>query len=244
MLVIPTLLGACVSDAPKPAKWDARERVDVHVQLGFNYIRRNQLEIAAKELNLALALEPDHPQANHAMAILQWRLQNNTEAEKHFRVATRRGGGSPEAHLDYGRFLCQRDRVDEGMAQFKVVLADASFPRPDIVNMNAGECLMRKSDYDGAEGYLRSALAVNPALPSALFNMATISYETGAYLSARGYLERYFEVGRDTPSVLLLAVKTERQLGAADLVAAYSSRLRTQFAGSKEAEQLEALVTQ
>ncbi|MDH3689579.1 MAG: tetratricopeptide repeat protein, partial [Gammaproteobacteria bacterium] len=155
--------------------------------------------------------------------------------------ATRQGTNNPEADLDYGRFLCVRDRVDEGVVHLKKVLDTPAYPRLEIVNMYIGECLMRKPDYTAAESYFRAALAVNPRLTGALYNMATLMYETGSYLLARAYLERYFEIGRETPGALLLAVKTELQLGADDLVATYSSRLRTQFAGSKEVQELEQL---
>lgn len=237
-------MGACVSNDRAPAKWDSDERADLHVQLGTNYLQRDQFETADSELQLALALDPQHSRANHMMAILQGRLKNEGQAERYFRVATRSGTNNFEAHHDYGRFLCQRDRVSEAMVQFEKVVARSDYPRPEIVNMNAGECLMRKPDYTRAERYFRDALAVNPRLPAALYNMARLSYGSGTYLSARAYLERYFEVGRDTPRTLLLAVKTERQLGAIDLATNYSARLRTQFANSKEAEELEELDTQ
>ena len=52
--------------------------------------------------------------------------------------------------------------------------------------------------------------------PQALLHMARYSFEAGESLSARGFMQRYFEVSTDTPEVLLLAFRIERALGAKD----------------------------
>ena len=68
--------------------------------------------------------------------------------------------------------------------------------------------------------------------------MAQLSYDEQKFLSARAYLERFFEVQPDTPQSLLLAVKVESELGAQDLVEEYRDRLLEDFAGSDEAQQI------
>jgi type IV pilus assembly protein PilF len=71
--------------------------------------------------------------------------------------------------------------------------------------------------------------------------MARYSFETGETLSARGFMQRYFEVTTDTPDALLLAFRIERVLGAKDAQATYAMRLRGKFPDSAEAKQLRTL---
>jgi type IV pilus assembly protein PilF len=71
--------------------------------------------------------------------------------------------------------------------------------------------------------------------------MARISLDSGQVLSARGFIERYFQAAEDTPESLLLAVKIERALRNKNAEASYALRLRGKFPTSPEARQLQTL---
>jgi type IV pilus assembly protein PilF len=88
--------------------------------------------------------------------------------------------------------------------------------------------------------YFRTALEVNPKQPRALIEMAKLSYNAGRTVSARAFIQRYFDVGEDTPEVLLFATKIESTLGNRDAEASYAIRLRGKFPDSAEAAQLKA----
>ena len=71
--------------------------------------------------------------------------------------------------------------------------------------------------------------------------MAKISYDSGKTYSARGFIQRFFEVADDTPESLLLAVKIEGKLRAKDAEASYALRLRGKFPDSPAAQELRKL---
>ena len=62
-------------------------------------------------------------------------------------------------------------------------------------------------------------------------------------VSARAFLERKFGAGGVTADSLLLAVRTERKLGADDLAKEYAARLRSAYPGSEQAQQLNVLMS-
>jgi len=97
---------------------------------------------------------------------------------------------------------------------------------------------MKKPAPAKAEKYFREALRINPKLSSALYQMARLSVDSGKRLSARGFIERYFQSAEDTPESLLLAVRIERALGNKNAEASYALRLRSKFPTSPEAGQL------
>ena len=70
--------------------------------------------------------------------------------------------------------------------------------------------------------------------------MARISYDGGRTVAARGFIQRYFQAGQDTPEALLLAVYIERALKNKDDEASYAVRLRGKFPTSPEAQQLQS----
>src|SRR5262245_41139815 len=93
-------LVGCVSSAERQAEEERRQKLaDTYTQLGASYLQRGQLQAAKESLEKALEVEPDDVRVNNMMALLQWRLQNYAQAEKHFRkaLADREAKGNSEA---------------------------------------------------------------------------------------------------------------------------------------------------
>ena len=85
MLVLAAALAGCVSSAERSAEAARKQRlIETQVQLGAGYLQRDQPELALENFKKALELDPDHPQANNMMALLQWRLERHDRAERTF----------------------------------------------------------------------------------------------------------------------------------------------------------------
>ena len=236
------LLAGCASSAEREADQDKLDKLaETHVLLGSSYFQRGQLDVAKQELDKALKLMPDHSQANNIMAVLQWRFKDYDKAERLFRKALASDEKNSSAQHNYGAFLCDRGKITEGVRHFDAAVANPLYPYAAEVNLNAGVCLMKKPAPAAAEKYFREALRLNSKLSGALFQMARISLDSGQALSARGFIERYFQNAEDTPEGLLLAVKIERVLRNKNAEASYAIRLRGKFPASPEVAQLQTL---
>lgn len=242
LVLVCLLIGGCASQAEREEK-AARlnKRVEIHTQLGATYLSRNQLDIAQQELELALEYNPDDSQANHIMGLLQLRLKKDDKAEQYLRRAISELPDNSDARNSYGVFLCERGRLDEADEQFRVAIVNPLYKSPEQASLNAGICRLKKPDKKAAADYFRATLRHNPRQPQALLHLARFSFETGESLSARGFIQRHFEVSTDTPEALLLAFRIERVLGAKDAQATYALRLRGKFPQSAEARQLRTL---
>lgn len=242
VLLLCAALAGCASSAERQAEQEAlNKRAETHVLLGSGYLRRGQLDVAKHELDKAYRLAPNNSQVNNMMALLQWRLNNPDEADRHFRKAVAAEPPDPEAWNNFGVFLCERGKIDEALIWFQRAAANPLYRMPEEANLNAGVCLMKKPAPTIAEKYFREALRINPKLPGALYQMAKISLDSGQALSARGFIERYFQAAEDSPESLLLAVKIERALRNKNAEASYALRLRGKFPASPEAGQLQTL---
>ena len=204
--------------------------------MGATYLGRGQLRFAEEKLKRALALDPDDSQANNMMALLRWRLKDYDGAERFFRKALDTEKANPAAQNNYGTFLCDRGKVDDAVAWFEKAASNPMYNKPGIAYENAGLCLMKKPVPRTAERYFRQALKHNPKLPRSLYQMAQISFDTGRTLAARGFIQRFFEVAKDTPESLLLAVKIEHALRNKNEGASYALRLKSKFPDSPEAK--------
>ncbi len=239
-LLLTIALAGCASSAERAKR---NELADTHVMLGASYMQRGQLEVAKQELNKALSEDPDNSQAYNMMAVLEWRLKNYVGAEKDFRKSIDENPKNSSAHHNYGAYLCEKGRLDEGMQQFDMAAKDLLYPYIADVYLNMGVCMMKKPAPAAAEKYFREALGINPKMPGALYQMAKLSYDMGRNLSARGFMQRYHEVADDTPDGLLLSIKIEQALGNKDAVASYSLLLRHKFPDSPQAAQLRAMTS-
>ena len=242
--IVSLLLGAwlvagCASSAERKEEQEkSQQMAGTHVQLGVQYLQRDQLELATENIEKALSFDADNSQANNIMALLQLRLKKDDEAERYFRKAVNASPENPEAQNNYGVFLCSHGRVDEAEQWFKKAIVNQLYRTPAEANLNAGVCLMKKPAPAAAEKYFRAALQINPQLAPALYQMVQISLNSGQILSARGFMERYFQSSPDTPESLLLAVRIENALGNKDTEASYALRLKSKFPNSTEATQL------
>ena len=202
-------------------------------------MQRGQLDIARQELERALALDSDHSRANHIMAILQIQLKNSAGADSYFVRAVRGDPDNIDVRNDYGVYLCDVSRREQGMQLLDEALASPLNRRREMTYLRAATCLMGGEDWTAAETYLRNALNIRPQFADALYLMAQLKYREKNYMSARAHLQRYFDSGALDSKSLLLAVQVERNLGARDLESSYSKQLRLQYPKSQEAKELD-----
>lgn len=220
-------------------EWSTAQRADVHAQLAAQYMERNALKTAYDELEEALAIMPNHSRSNYVMAVLQTRLEDYEKANSYYQRALKSDPQNSEAAHDYGIFLCERNNVDQALKTFEQALANPLYTGVMLTNLRAGECLMTAGkDPDKAEKYFDAVLDANPSISTALFYMAEINYTKKNFLSARGYIERFFSVHAETPESLLLATKIETALVAHDVAEDYARRLKAKFPSSDEVRQL------
>ncbi len=235
-------LGACQS-APK-SKPDARtaERAKVaelNTQLGIEYMKDGDNELALKKLQKALETDPDFVDAHNAMGLLRTRLRQFDEAEQSFKAALRTDPGNSMALNNYGQFLCQQKRYDEGQARFTEAVKNPLYRTPEIALTNAGLCALQAKDPARAEDHFRAALERNPMVAPALLQMTQINYDRGSFTDAEGYYKRYLTIAPQTPRSLALGIRLSNALGDTDKAASYGISLRNKFPDSREAGQLQ-----
>ena len=215
------------------------EIADIHTKLGIAYLQKGNLEIAWQRLHTALEHDPQYSTAHNAMALLYERLGQPDEAESHFRAAIQADPGDSWAQNNYGRFLCEGGRYDEAEARFLQAIKNTLYENREVAFSNAGQCARDAGAPDKAEAYLRSALDINPKIPTALLTMAELSFAQQHFMSARGYLQRYVEVGNHTARSLWLGIRIECELGDKNAVSSYAMRLRNGYPAADETRHLD-----
>jgi len=214
---------------------------DVYIELSAAYLRENQLNEAFRNARKAVIVDPRSSNARYIQALVHQRLGQESEADASYRKAIALDSRNPVALNAYGSFLCNQRKFDEADGYFRRALANPLYETPWLASHNAGACSEMAGDLEQAERDYRAALRANPGFAPSLLGMAKRSFESGGFLSARAYLQRYAEVAPHTAESLWLGVRTENQLGDKDQMASYGLKLRAMFPDSEQARYLQTI---
>jgi len=213
-------------------------RARIHTELAAGYFDLGNISVALEEVREALRSDPNYGPAHNVAGLVYGVLKEDRLAEESFQRALRINPVDHDANHNYGQFLCQRKREDEGIRYFLAAVRNPLYQAPDRSYVNAGVCARRGGDLAGAEGYFQLALKTRPNQPQALYQMADLSYARGSYDDAKAYLNRLTRVAQPTAEVLWLGVRVERRLGDRNTEESYALQLRRNFPNSREARAL------
>ena len=235
-------LGACVTETPagshQPSKPDLPAAARINTQLGLAYAGQGRFDVAEMKLKKAIDQDDSIAQAHSGLGYVYWQRGDAAGADSEFRRAISLDGDDPDIRNNYGVFLCDQHKYEEGDHNFMLALKSRDYATPSKAWTNAGVCAHHAGDEARAETDFRRALQVDPDYFPALSEMASASYRQQNYLAARGFLERYQKSGPQTAAYLLLGYQTEAALGNDDAAQQYSLKLIRSYPDSDEAAQL------
>jgi type IV pilus assembly protein PilF len=217
------------------ASSSALERAKIHTELGVGYYEAAALGVALQELNEAISADKTYAPAWNARALVHMDLKDDAQAERDFKQALKLDPSSSATMNNYGLFLCQRKRGNEGVRYLLDAIKNPLYTTPDIAYKNAGLCALNMGDKQAAEEYFQRALKLNPKQPQALYNMADLEYRRDRVPIAKQYFERYVKaVPEIGPEALLLGARIERRLGDRAAMLGYGNQLRLRYPSAPE----------
>jgi type IV pilus assembly protein PilF len=241
-LVALIALSACVSTTTTgPARMEVDEgnAAQQYYQLGARYYRAGNYELARDRLLRALEFNPRLAIAHSTLALTYEQLDVPRLAAEHYGLAVRYEPRNDAVRNTYAVFLCRQGDFDEAQKQFERIARNAENDDPEIALTNAGVCMAQKPDLELAEDFFRQALERKRDYPEALLQMALLKRRIEEPMSARAFLQRYMAVQPPTPSILMLAVQIEEDMGDDNARRDYMRQLLDEFPDSAEARRLQ-----
>jgi len=218
----------------------ARNRARIHTELAAGYFELGNLGVALESITTALQADPGYHTAHNVAGLVYAALKDNRRAEDHFNRALRLSPADPDANNNYGMYLCQNKREEEGIKYLLAAVQNPLYRLPERSLVNAGVCARRRGDNAAAQDFFLRAVSIRPDQPQALFQLAELSFRSSNYAAAQGYLRRLAQVTRANAEILWLGLRVERKLGNALAEASYAQQLRNNFPDSREAVALKA----
>lgn len=242
-LIAALLLGGCVTTDMNGVELpdtqpNYREAARINTELGNDYARNGQYDLALDKLKRALSQDPNRAQTHTTIAYVYSKLDEPALAEAHYRKALSLDPNDSANRNNFGTFLCSRGKGAEAEKYFLQAAGDKRYATREVAWTNAGVCARKVQDMDKADRYFREALQLNPEFPDALAQMAWLSLQKGDFLRARAFLQRYEKNGRPTAEALWIGARTEAALGDAAAARDYETRLQREFPESEESRRL------
>jgi len=233
------LLNACVSSETVTRRADpSDEATDRMYELGAQYYRNGNYNLARDRLERAVELDSRNAAAHSLLAMTLVQLRNPRLAAESFGRAVRLQPNNKDVRNNYGIFLCEQEEYDDALEQFDRAIGIVENDSRWIEMTNAGVCVSKKPDLVRAEDYFREALRLRPSYGEALMQMAALKFRSEDYLSARAFVQRFLAAHPPSPTVLYLGVRIETSIGDQRAAADYQDRLLSNFPESAEAQLL------
>ena len=236
-------LGACVSNDTRFDASEKSKRAEAHAELGLLYLRRGNLQFAEEEYLKALKLDRSNATAHHGMGLVDAKRGKLKDAKIALASAAKLAPGNLDMNADYALVLCRLNEEKAGIEVLKKALAYAQPQNPHLgTELALGRCYQSAYNLDLAERTYFRALEISPQLPQALYPMAEIKFQSGEFLSARGFIQRYFDSGPKTAEALLLGIRIEGALDDPEQQHEYFQTLLERYSTSKEADMARELI--
>jgi type IV pilus assembly protein PilF len=244
VVLLATLAGCATSDGSGMKKESAESKREdaarVNTDLGQQYMRQGNLELALEKLNRALEFDPGYVDAHTVIAVLYETIGDSVQAGVHYKRAAELKPKAGAVNNNYGWYLCRSGKFVESQAYFERALADPFYKTPSLALSNSGTCLLKAGRRDEAENALRRALALDPNDAEALLQLGSVLYDKGEFFNARAFVQRHEGLSSPRPDALLLGRNVELRLGNGDAAREYTRRLLQSFPDSEQARLLNA----
>lgn len=224
-------------DSPPPI--NNADAAAINVQLGVDYLQKNELALAQDKLQRAESEDSHSANVHGALALLDERLGDARGADREYRRALELSHRSPEMLNNYAVYLCSHGRPTEGVGYFEEAAKNPLYPTPWAAYTNAGICLRGVHHDVEAMQRFAHALQLDPGFADAAYEAASLQYAQQHFVAARLQIDLFLMNNRPTPSLLLLGWQIARAQGDDVGRQRYATLLGRDFPGSAQAHALE-----
>ncbi len=234
MLAALLLLNACVTESTGLEAWPTEKRAQAHIDLGQSYLQRGQLSVARDAFEKALEVDPSSSKAYHGLGLVEAQQLDYALAREYLKKSVQLDDKNLRAVSDYAVILCGTDSAKQGLRVLDKSIAQAATASLST-RLAYGRCYEANHEYEKAEIAYVGVLRESPNLQQALLSMAGLKYKAKQYLSASGFMQRYFYTNSMSPDALLLAAEVEHELRNTEERDYYTRQLWTLYPKSKQA---------
>ena len=228
----------------KPVKFNSKPKVKEAVDLdkalkarvdaGILNLQAGDPQRALHHFNKAREWNNESSDLHNGFAMLYRYEGDAKKEEEYYKLAIKYNKKDPKIHHNYGSFLCDQQRYNEGLKQLKMAAGNYSYKNRHQSFENLGLCAIKEGDRELAFNSFNRAYRIDKEMPITILNLSMLEFETGNNQRAYRLFKKYMGLDRHTAQSLWLGIQLERIFGDKDALASYELALRRLFPRSNE----------
>jgi len=176
-----------------------------HYNLANIYMDKKQYNLAEKEYQKAIALNPLYYQAFFGLGSVSNKLGKLKEAEKSYLAALKirsekvaEDEDYPLAHINLGEVYGKMGRFEESITQSEIALQ--SITDSFKAHYNIGTANMKLGRYEKSKEAFLNSLEIKPGFENALYNLAFVYQKLKQFESSNRYFLKFLDVKKSFPN--------------------------------------------
>jgi len=182
---------------------------DSHRDLAEVNLAKGETELAIKEYQIAIKMNPNDPESHYGIAEAYRRKGMLQDTERELRETVRVDPTHLEARLALGVTYLQMERWNDAAAEFERLAADPTFVRPSRALVNLGWAHYKSGDLGRAKSDFERALKADPASYVAHLDLGIVYYEQGELVEAVTHFEQCVNILSERPMKVFGPVEAE-----------------------------------
>lgn len=242
-------LSACVTktNSSLTDKADPAVAVERYVQLGLEYIKRDELHRARKHLSRALEISPEDASANASMGLIYHQESENEKAEELFLKAITSDPNYTAGRTYFGAYLFSQQRFEEALKQFQIAATDTRYEGRTQIFTNIALCQIKLGNQVDAVDAYKKALQLDRVNGIALAGITELYIQKGHFDKAQHYYNRLIRLIREknmthTPQSLWQGIRVAHYFKSRDQALGLAYLLNEMYPDSEENTAAHALL--
>jgi len=203
-LLVAVLASACHTVTPEEVGLS-----DSHRDLAEVKLSMGEPELAIKEYQAAIKLNPDDTETHFGLSEAYRRKGMLPETERELREVLRIDPEHGEARLALGVTYLQMERWNDAAAEFERLANDPTFVRPARALVNLGWAHYKSGDLERAKADFERALKVDRFNHVAHLDLGIVYYDRGELVEAVKHFEESAKIVSERPAQVYGSVEAE-----------------------------------
>ena len=183
LLLLPLSILSCAGTSEQ--KENDRREGDIHMQMGSNYLKQGNIEMALFELNKASRLIPRNPDVHFALGTVHLIREEPELAVEEFLKSIELNKRHGDAYNNLGYAYLKMGRWDEAIESCQKALDEVSYDTPERAMTIIGWAYYKRGESARALDILKRALNIRENQPDTENRIATIYIEEGRFDKAK-----------------------------------------------------------
>jgi type IV pilus assembly protein PilF len=206
------------------------------IELGMGYLSKGQMAAAKYNIEKAIDLSPNNPDAYLAMAFYYQTVGDSNSARNTYEKLVSSHGNNPDVLNNYGTVLCRNHDYEKADEMFQRAVVQPHYLRMDDSYENAGVCARQSGQKAKAQEYYRLALGYNPNKVRLMLELADMALEAHQPQESLKWLTSFRQKANETPESLWLSLRTAQEQGRTAEMHIFGQSLVQQFPSSIQAK--------